>query len=119
MPKKTTGTVWIIPENGLQMFRATCLDTGRFEMARGSQPCFNPETARYATSDMVTNVAANFGIQILGDVASARRFTREEHAWKQTMTLDELLAHKYLGQTMPTRETIIAAYAEDGEVIEV
>ena len=113
---KTTGTTWIIPENGLQMFRATCRKDGRFEMARGGSPDFNPETARYATSDMVTNVAAHFGIQILGDVASARRFTREEHAWKKLMTLDELLAHPYLGMTMPTRDAIVAAYANREEI---
>jgi hypothetical protein len=111
MPKKTTGTAWVIPENGLQMFRATCLDEGHFEMARGGRPHFNPETARYATSDMVTNICANAGIQILGDVASARRFTREEHVWKKLMTLDELLAHPYLGQTMPPKAVIVAAYA--------
>ena len=116
MPKKTSGTTWVIPEDRLQMFRATCLDPGRFEMARGSKPCFNPEKARYATSDMVTNICANHGIQILGDVASARRFTHEEHAWKKLMTLDELLAHPYLGQTMPTKATIIAAYALDEEI---
>lgn len=117
VPKKTTGTTWIIPENALQMFRATCLDTGRFEMARGGRPDFNPETASYVTSDHVTNVAAAHGIQILGDVMSARRFTRETHAWKEVMTLDQLIAHPYLGKTMPTRETIVAAYA-DIELIE-
>ena len=114
---KSSGTAWIIEVDGLQMFRATCdKKTGRFEMARGGQPHFNPETARYATSDMVTNICANHGIQILGDVASSRRFLREEHAWKKLMTLDELIAHPYLGVTMPSRDVIVAAYANVEEI---
>ena len=118
----TTGTWWIIPvmavgTPGLQAFRATCLSTGRFRMARGGSPSFDPATALYATSDTVANLAANYGIAILGDVASSRRLLAHDHAWKQWMTLDQALAHPHLGTTMPKREVIIAAYADD-EVIE-
>jgi len=116
MSRKTSGTAWIIPEKALQMFRATCCDDGNFVMARGAMPRFDPSKARYATSDMVTNICANAGITIRGDVASARRFTGETHVWKQTMSLEELKAHKYLGQTMPSVEVIKAAYANFEEI---
>jgi hypothetical protein len=116
---KTSGTTWVIPEGGIQIFRGTFCRSGRLEMARGGRPTFNPETARYATSDMVTNIAAANGIAIHGDLASARRFLACAHVWKQTMTLDELIAHPYLGKTMPSKDTIIAAYKADlEEVIE-
>lgn len=113
---KTTGTTWVIPTNGLQMFRATCLKTGRFELAGGSRPDFNPETALYATSDMVSNVCAANNITIHGDTASKRRFMACQHAWKSTMSLDELIAHPYLGKTMPKRDVIVAAYANMEEI---
>jgi len=116
MSIKTTGTAWVIPATGLQMWRATCLETGEFEMAGGSHPPFDPETAVYATSDMVTNICAANNITIHGDVASKRRFMASTHAWKTTMTLDELLAHPYLGKTMPKREIIVAAYANREEI---
>lgn len=125
----TSGTWWIIPRTpsivegkevlipSLQAFRASCLTTGRFRMARGGSPSFDPTTALYATSDTVANLAANYGIAILGDVASAKRLLAHEHAWKQWMSLDQALNHPHLGKTMPKREVIIAAYADD-EVIE-
>lgn len=119
--KKTSGTTWVLPIDAQgvpahQLFRGTFREEGRLEMARGSLPTFNPETAMYATSDMVTNICANAGIAIYGDIASSRRFLAQEHTWKRMMTLDELIAHPWLGKTMPTRETIIAAYAQDEEV---
>ena len=110
---KSSGTFWVIPGGGLQMFRATCRKaSAKFEMARGAQPVFDPATARYATSDMVTNVAANIGMTIRGDVASSRVFAKGTHAWKQTMSLEEACNHSHLGKSMPRPEAIIAAYAE-------
>jgi hypothetical protein len=126
----TSGTWWIIPRTeqinsagtcrlvpSIQAFRASCLSTGRFKMAGGSSPSFDPATALYATSDMVSNLAAVNNITIHGDVASARRLLKSEHNWKTFMTLDQALAHTHLGKTMPSRATILAAYADD-EVIE-
>jgi len=135
----TSGTWWIIPmtalgnepRNGrpvvkigdvvmvpaIQAFRASCLSTGRFRMAGGSSPSFDPATALYATSDMVSNLAAVNNITIHGDVASARRLLSAEHNWKTFMGLDAALAHAHLGKTMPSRAKILAAYADD-EVIE-
>lgn len=117
----TSGTWWVIPmvdgKPGLQAFRASCLTTGRFRMAGGGSPDFNPESALYATSDMVSNLAAVNNITIHGDTCSARRLLKSEHNWKTFNTLDQALAHPHLGKTMPKRAIIIAAYADD-EVIE-
>jgi hypothetical protein len=118
---KTSGTWWVIPTDGgklaIQMFRGTFLKEGHLEMAGGSHPHFDPATAKYATSDMVTNICAAHNITIHGDTASARRFMHETHAWKQVMDLDQAIAHSYLGKTMPSRDVIVAAYASD-EVVE-
>ena len=115
---KTSGTWWIIPADAMQMFRATFCKDGRAECARGSRPGFDPATALYATSDMVTNLCAAHNITIHGDVASKRRFmsVAKEHAWKEVYDLDGALAHKSLGRTMPSRAKIIAAYALDEEI---
>ena len=117
----TSGTWWIIPVSadgtpGLQAFRAACLTTGRFRMARGGSPSFDPATALYATSDTVDNLAAVYGIAILGDVASSRRLLAHDHAWKQWLTLDQALAHRHLGKTMPKKAIILAAYADDEDI---
>jgi hypothetical protein len=114
-PMTGTAESRLVP--GLQAFRASCLTTGRFRMARGGSPSFDPATALYATSDTVANLAAVYGIAILGDVASSKRLLAHSHTWKQWMSLDQALAHPHLGKTMPRREVIIAAYADD-EVIE-
>ena len=101
---------------GLQAFRASCLTTGRFRMARGGSPTFDPASALYATSDTVANLAANYGIAILGDVCSASRLLKHDHAWKQWLTLDQALAHPHLGKTMPKKAIILAAYADDEDI---
>ena len=101
---------------GLQAFRASCLTTGRFRMARGGSPSFDPATALYATSDTVANLAAVYGIAILGDVSSASRLLKHDHAWKQWLTLDQALAHPHLGKTMPKKAIILAAYADDEDI---
>ena len=129
----TSGTWWIIPQTlewdqsdplrqtrvlkpGLQAFRASCLTTGRFRMARGGSPTFDPASALYATSDTVANLAANYGIAILGDVSSASRLLKHDHAWKQWLSLDQALAHPHLGKTMPRKAIILAAYADDEDI---
>jgi hypothetical protein len=125
----TSGTWWIIPRTeeidssgtchlvpGLQAFRASCLTNGRFRMARGALPSFDPETALYATSDTVANLAAVHGIAILGDVASATRLLKHSHTWKQWMPLDQALAHPHLGRTMPSKAVILAAYEGDEDI---
>ena len=101
---------------GLQAFRASCLTTGRFRMARGGSPTFDPASALYATSDTVANLAANYGIAILGDVSSASRLLKHDHAWKQWLSLDQALAHPHLGKTMPRKAIILAAYADDEDI---
>jgi hypothetical protein len=106
------GGVEMIPAT-LQAFRASCLTTGRFRTAQGSSPSFDPATALYATSDMVTNLAAVGNVTIYGDVASSRRLLECEHNWKTFLDVDQMLAHKSLGKTMPSKDRIIAAYADD------
>ena len=113
-PRKTSGTTWVIPTDAIQMFRATCMDNGKFRMANGEEPKFDPATAAYATPDMVGNLCATHNITMFGgDVASRARFmaVAKKHAWKEIMDLEGLKAHKYHGRTMPSVETIIAAYA--------
>lgn len=100
----------------LQAFRATCLTTGRFRCARGSSPWFDPTTALYATSDMVSNLAAVNNITIHGDVASARRLLESEHNWKTFIGLKAALAHTHLGKSMPSEAKIVAAYADDEDI---
>ena len=100
----------------LQAFRASCLSSGRFRMAGGSSPWFDPTTALYATSDMVSNVCAVNHITINGDVASARRLLKSEHNWKTFLTLDQMLVHTHLGKSMPSRAKILAAYADDEDI---
>jgi hypothetical protein len=114
--RMTTGTAWAIPMRPdgspeLQGFRGTFKNDGSFAMARGGEPHFDPATAVYFTSDYVQNVTAANGIQINGDVISGRRLSSVTHTWKQGMTLDELLAHKHLGKSMPSREVIVAFHA--------
>ncbi|HUS70710.1 MAG TPA: hypothetical protein VM075_08045 [Anaerolineae bacterium] len=111
---KPVNNLYLMP--GLQAFRASCLTNGRFRMARGAQPSFDPATALYATSDTVANLAAVNGIAILGDVASASRLLKHSHAWKQWMSLDQALAHRHLGKTMPSKAIILAAYADDEDI---
>jgi len=118
MSKKTSGTWWIIPADALQMFRATFCKDGRAEMAGGSHPSFDPTTALYATSDMVTNLCATHHITINGDVASKRRFMSvvTKHAWKELHDLEQACNHTHLGRSMPKPATIIAVYANEEEI---
>ena len=109
------GNVEMVPAT-LQAFRATCLTTGRFRCARGSSPSFDPATALYATSDMVSNLAAVNNITIHGDVASARRLLSSEHNWKTFIGLKAALAHAHLGKSMPSEAKILAAYADDEDI---
>jgi hypothetical protein len=101
---------------GLQAFRGTFHKDGSFITARGGEPRFVPETARYFTSDYVANVAAKNGIQINGDVCSATRLLSVVHEWKTGLSLSEAKAHTHLGKTMPTEETIIAFHAARNSV---
>jgi hypothetical protein len=92
-----------------------------FVMARGGVPSLPIESAMFATSDMVANLAASNGIQINGDVCSARRLYRSEHLWKAFQSFDEIFAHKHLAPTV-SREDILESYTllrssvEDAEV---
>jgi len=120
----TTGTWWIVPLTkegkpaAIQAFRATCLKSGRFRMAGGQTPWFDPTTARFATPGMVGNVAAEHDITLFsGDACSVRKLMKAEHAWKVFVDLKGAIAHSHLGKSMPTYETIVEAYAHD-EVIE-
>lgn len=126
----TSGTWWIFPmavqlgaggqkvlvPATLQGFRASCLTTGRFRTAHGSSPSFDPATALYVSSDMLTNLCAVNNITIHGDVVSSRRVLKCEHNWKTFLTLDQALAHKHLGKTMPSAKIILAAYANDEDI---
>jgi hypothetical protein len=125
--RSTPATWWIIPhvngQPGLQAFRATLRKRvtipgvdGKpvvlgvaFVMARGGIPAFNPETALYATSDMVMNLVALHGIQVNGDVCSARRLTSVEHVWKSFQDFDHMLVHPYLAPGIG-REMIVSSY---------
>jgi len=120
----TTGTWWIVPLNAdgtpaaIQAFRATCLKSGRFRMAGGQSPWFDPTTARYATPDMVGNMAAEHNITLFsGDVCSIRKLMKATHAWKVFVDLDGALAHKHQGKSMPGAATIIAAYADGVDAV--
>lgn len=123
MERSTTLTCWIKPEGSVQAFRATLhrnveltiggkvvIFPALWRMARGAVPCFNPETAAYATSDMVDNIVANGHIRVDGDTASASRLTSVAHAWKQWVPLPVMLEHAYLGKTAPTQDVIVASY---------
>ena len=113
-PKTTSGTTWVIPVDAIQMFRATCMDNGKFCMANGEEPKFDPATAMYATPHLVGNIAAKYDITLFGgDACSRAKFLKhaDKHAYLEIMTLEQLKGHKYHGRTMPSVETIIAAYA--------
>lgn len=117
--RSTPSTLYIFAEGALQAFRAT----GRrnvevagatypflWVMARGAVPHLDPERARYATSDMVVNLAANEHIRIDGDVASASRLLSAKHVWKDFMSFEEALAHKFLAPGVE-KDVIIASYS--------
>ncbi len=119
MARKTSGTWWIIPETGLQMFRATALDDGNWAAADGGTVTrFNPSKARYVTSDMLTTIAATCDLTIHGDVTSKARFLKvsQTHAWKQVLNLKQALAHKSLGRTMPSEKVLMQAFESTPEV---
>jgi len=114
---KTTGTFWVFPEGQTRAFRATFTSIGDAERTSGVCPLFDPATAKYATSDMVTNLVARSAatgqsITIRGDEASATRILSQTHDWKTFLSLQDACSHAHLGKTMPTAEVIIARFAE-------
>ena len=111
MAKKTTGTFWVFPQGSTKGYRTTCDTTGDFVRPTGVAPLFDPDAAKYATSDMVTNIVAasaatEHPIIIRGDSVSSARVLSGTHAWKQFLSLEEACGHAYLGKTMPSAETI-------------
>ena len=117
-PRSTSLTVWVRPaeKDAVKSFRGTWHDDGLLRRTSGVAPLFDPETALYATSDHVMNVvsvsaAGEHPIIIRGDEASSARLAGVTHSWKEWLTLDDLLEHKWLAKTAPAKATIIEAYA--------
>jgi hypothetical protein len=117
-PRKTSMTVVVMPDpkDSAKSFRGTWYDDGLLRRTSGVAPYFDPETARYATSDHVMNVVAwsaagDHPIYLRGDELSSRSLNDGPvHSWKKWLTLDELLKHAWLAKSAPAKAVIIAAY---------
>jgi len=117
-PRTTSLTVVVRPDHkdSAKSFRGTFHSDGLFRRTSGVAPLFDPEKAQYATTDHVINViAASAGdehpIILRGDEMSSSRLANATiHSWKKWLTLDEMLEHKYLGKTAPSKATIVEAY---------
>ena len=128
-PRSTSLTCVVrpAPQDSTTSWRGTFRSDGLFHRTNGTTPLFDPEKASYATSDHVMNVvAASAGDEhpliMRGDtLISSRLANATIHSWKKWLTLDEMLEHKYLGATAPSKAEIVAAYAQlrrDAEDIE-
>jgi len=117
-PRTTSLTVIVRPDpkDSVKSYRGTWFSDGLFRRTTGVAPLFDPEQAVYATSDMVMNVVAQSAnsehpIIIKGDeISSSRLDGAPDHSWKKWLTLDEMLQHRHLGKTAPSKETILEAY---------
>lgn len=145
--RTTTNTWWIIPfvpkvdasgvtvgwVPAIKAFRATLRlsqdrSRARFYMKGGTSPAFDPTKARYATSDMVTNITSDETdpVRLMGGQASALRLMSLHHGWekeatastipfKSWLTLDQALKHKHLNADGVSYDQVVAGY-QDAEI---
>jgi hypothetical protein len=79
-------------------------------LASGEPIDIDPLTATYRTQRSVMHAVKSYGLRFDGGTVSAARISGIND---KGMTLAEAIAHPFLGETMPTLETIAKAYSPD------